>query len=292
MPLSDKGQPMYDKENHNETLGGQIHWPSEKWWQLVGDQHEATQHCEARAHKEHACECLQELFSSHSVPTKLSSRTRQPLAFHNNKVPRTPCISANAIEALKALMASDGDGDDEYCTITSHGSQVHGKLKTKLCPLVKVVFGFHSSQSKSIIKKNHLLAEALKEGTNFAFKHMVPMEEDHHSPTHTGTCTHSKIECCIDKWATGKQGDIPFTTQEYHLVYEAYLKCLQDFDVATKEVSVLLAICTRIYEASHIHSGASAITVESQCKVSACIIAAAIQAHQEGSTMEDDSKSD
>ncbi|KAI6017028.1 hypothetical protein EDC04DRAFT_2539615, partial [Pisolithus marmoratus] len=54
--------------------------------------------------------------------------------------------------------------------ITSHGSQVCGKLKTKLRPFVEVVFGFHSSQSKSAIKKNQSLAEALKEGTNFAFK--------------------------------------------------------------------------------------------------------------------------
>ncbi|KAI6012377.1 hypothetical protein EDC04DRAFT_2904894 [Pisolithus marmoratus] len=36
--------------------------------------------------------------------------------------------------------------------------------------------GAHS-QSKSTIKTNQMLAEALKEGTNFAFKHMVPTEE-------------------------------------------------------------------------------------------------------------------
>ncbi|KAI6038725.1 hypothetical protein EDC04DRAFT_3018590 [Pisolithus marmoratus] len=90
------------------------------------------------------------------------------------------------------------------------------------------------------------------------------------------------IECCIDEWATGKQGNISFTTQEYHSVYEAYLKCLEDFDNATKEVCVLLAICTRIYEASHVHSSASAITTESQCKVSACIVATAIQEHERG----------
>ncbi|KAI6009185.1 hypothetical protein EDC04DRAFT_2581712, partial [Pisolithus marmoratus] len=57
--------------------------------------------------------------------------------------------------------------------ITSHGSQVHGKLKMKLHPLVKVMFSFHSSQSKSTIKKNCSLVEVLKEGTNFAFK--VPL---------------------------------------------------------------------------------------------------------------------
>ncbi|KAI5997341.1 hypothetical protein EDC04DRAFT_2904910 [Pisolithus marmoratus] len=54
--------------------------------------------------------------------------------------------------------------------ITNHGSQVHGELKAKLHPLIEAMFGFHSSQSKSAIKKNQSLAEALKEGTNSAFK--------------------------------------------------------------------------------------------------------------------------
>ncbi|KAI6110411.1 hypothetical protein EDD16DRAFT_1486531, partial [Pisolithus croceorrhizus] len=65
------------------------------------------------------------------------------------------------------------------------------------------------------------------------------------------------IKCCIDEWATGKQGDISFTTQEYHLVYEAYLKCLQDFDNATKDVGVLQVICARIYKASQYTSSTS-----------------------------------
>ncbi|KAI6030675.1 hypothetical protein F5J12DRAFT_779770 [Pisolithus orientalis] len=43
------------------------------------------------------------------VATKLSGASKQPLTFHNNKVARTPCISATAIEALEALMASDGE---------------------------------------------------------------------------------------------------------------------------------------------------------------------------------------
>ena len=43
-------------------------------------------------------------------------------------------------------------------------------LKTKLWPLMEVIFNFHSSQTKLAIKKNHTLAEELKEGANFAFK--------------------------------------------------------------------------------------------------------------------------
>ena len=51
-----------------------------------------------------------------------------------------------------------------------HGSQVYGELKAKLCPLVEVMFNFHSSQTKLVIKKNRTLAEELKEGANFVFK--------------------------------------------------------------------------------------------------------------------------
>ncbi|KAI5987433.1 hypothetical protein EDD15DRAFT_2372133 [Pisolithus albus] len=389
-------------------------------------------------------------FSNRVVRTKLGGGTKQPLAFRNNKVPRTPRISASMIEAIEALMSSDRETEDESGTIsaiasikqkrlkdkrkettlsehegtrnagecagpkrqretglededpisvkaqkltehegrprakdyddmtqefvtaavaeyrarlcaqspmpdhsqessllaaswakacqvtgvkltrspdiskliTSRGSQVRGELKTKLRPLVEVMFGFHSSQSKSAIKKNRSLAEALKEGTNFAFKHMAPMEEDRRGflkapliqkiintmwfankhdegvmfPEHfkpfpypTLALVLTAIECCIDEWATGKRGDIPFTTQEYRPVYEAYLKCLQDFDYATKDVGVLWAICTRIYEAGRVHSGAGALTTESQCKVSARVVAAAIQEHHDGSTTEDES---
>ena len=54
--------------------------------------------------------------------------------------------------------------------ITIHGLQLHSELKAKVHPLVEVMFNFHSSQTKTAIKKNHTLAEELKEGTSFAFK--------------------------------------------------------------------------------------------------------------------------
>ncbi|KIM50121.1 hypothetical protein SCLCIDRAFT_146273, partial [Scleroderma citrinum Foug A] len=56
------------------------------------------------------------------------------------------------------------------------------------------------------------------------------------------------IECCVDEWATGTHTDIPFTVHDYHGRYESHLKCLQDFDEAMKEFSMLKGICDRIYE--------------------------------------------
>ncbi|KIM66112.1 hypothetical protein SCLCIDRAFT_71152, partial [Scleroderma citrinum Foug A] len=144
--------------------------------------------------------------------------------------------------------------------ITNCGLQVHGKLKVKLCPLMEVMFSFHSSQTKSAIKKNHVLAEELKESANFAFKVCfsphhgflkAPIiqkvintmwftnENDegikHHSwfkpfllPALALVLT--VIECCIDEWTTGTHMDIPFTVHDYRVGYESHLKCLQDFD--------------------------------------------------------------
>jgi len=42
--------------------------------------------------------------------------------------------------------------------------------------------------------------------------------------------------------------DTAFTVHDYHTAYESHLKCLQDFDEATKEYGVLKGICARIYE--------------------------------------------
>ncbi|KAI5982758.1 hypothetical protein EDC04DRAFT_2498380, partial [Pisolithus marmoratus] len=148
--------------------------------------------------------------------------------------------------------------------VTSHGSQVHSQLKTKLHPLVKAMFSFHSSQSKNAIKKNWALAEGLKEGTNFAFKVQVLPSTYHGKYQHmalliqkiintmwfankhdNGVVFHNyfklfplpalalvlaAIECCIDEWVMGTRMDIIFTIQEYHGTYESHLKCLRAFE--------------------------------------------------------------
>ncbi|KAI6015945.1 hypothetical protein EDC04DRAFT_2577895, partial [Pisolithus marmoratus] len=115
-----------------------------------------------------------------------------------------------------------------------------------------------------------------------------------------------EIKCCIDEWATGKQGDISFTMQEYHSVYGSYVKCLQDFNSTTKAIGILPMICSRIYKVSQyvlstctldalvlnclsVHSGASTLTMEPQCKVSVHVIAATIQEHEDGMTTGDKS---
>ncbi|KIM59739.1 hypothetical protein SCLCIDRAFT_27134 [Scleroderma citrinum Foug A] len=178
-----------------------------------------------------------------------------------------------------------------------------------------------SSQTKLAIKKNHTLAEEIKEGANFAFKHRALLQDDCHgflkvpiiqkiintmwfaNKNNEGIKHHTHfkpfplpalalvltaIECCIDEWMTGTHADIPFMVQNYCATYDSHLKCLQDFDEVTKEFGVLNGIHTRIFEDGHIHSRVAALSMQLQNVVSAQIIAVAIKEHQEGSMMENE----
>ncbi|KAI6095823.1 hypothetical protein EV401DRAFT_2083474 [Pisolithus croceorrhizus] len=176
-----------------------------------------------------------------------------------------------------------------------------------------------------MIKKNHTLAEGLKEGTNFAFKvtqHMAAKEDMRRgflkapliqkivntmwfaNKHDDGVVLHNHfkpfpypalalvlmaIECCIDEWMTGMQTDIPFTIQEYRAAYESHLKCLQAFEDATKTYNVLPSICSKLYEVGCIHSGATPLSALAEVTVSVRVIATAIKEHEEGSTTEDES---
>jgi hypothetical protein len=54
--------------------------------------------------------------------------------------------------------------------MTKRTSHVRGELKTKMRGLTASFFGFRTSRSTVAIQANRDLAEALKEGTSFAFK--------------------------------------------------------------------------------------------------------------------------
>lgn len=56
-----------------------------------------------------------------------------------------------------------------------------------------------------------------------------------------------QIECGIDEWATGIKTDVPFAATEYRGVYEAHLKCLDEFDKHTKKHELLDKICMKLY---------------------------------------------
>ena len=55
------------------------------------------------------------------------------------------------------------------------------------------------------------------------------------------------MECGIDEWGTGVKIDIPFTAANYRPVFDAHLKCLHEFQEATKKHRLLDKICTKLY---------------------------------------------
>jgi len=67
------------------------------------------------------------------------------------------------------------------------------------------------------------------------------------SHSHSPLQSHSH-DCKAFEWTTGMWTDIAFTVHDYHVIYASHLKCLQDFDEATKEFSVLKGICAKIYK--------------------------------------------
>ncbi|KAI6001460.1 hypothetical protein EDD15DRAFT_2478579 [Pisolithus albus] len=237
-------------------------------------------------------------------------------------VAETSLLDASWVQACKATGVNLYRSPQLAKIVTSRGSQVRGQLKTKLRPLVEAIFGFHSSQSKSAIKKNRSLAEGPKDGSNFAFKHMSADENERRGflkapliqkiintmwfankhddgirfhkyfmpiPYPALALVLTAIECCIDEWSTGTRTDIPFTIQEYRTTYDSHPKCLQAFAEAMKTYDVLPSICRRLYEVGRIHSGAAPLTAPTEVTVSAQIIATAIKEHEEGSTTEDES---
>ncbi|KAI6166686.1 hypothetical protein EDD17DRAFT_1855258 [Pisolithus thermaeus] len=210
-----------------------------------------------------------------------------------NHIAETSLLDVSWVQACKATGVNLDRTPQLAKIVTGRGSQVCGQLKTKLRPLIKAIFGFHSSQSKSAVKKNQSLAEGLKEGMNFAFKALgflkapliqkiintmwfVNKHDDsirfhkHFKPFPYPALALvlTAIECCIDEWTMGIQVDIPFTIQEYRGTYDSHLKCLQAFEEATKTHNVLPAICMRLYEVGCIHSGAAPFSAPTEVTIS------------------------
>ena len=55
------------------------------------------------------------------------------------------------------------------------------------------------------------------------------------------------MECGIDEWGMGIKTDITFTAVDYRTVFAAHLKCLHNFQEATKKHELLDKICVKLY---------------------------------------------
>ncbi|KAJ7784981.1 hypothetical protein DFH07DRAFT_696783, partial [Mycena maculata] len=101
----------------------------------------------------------------------------------------------------------------------------------------------------------------------------------------------SAIECAIDEWATGIKTNVPFTSAEYHSVYQEQLKCFDLFEKHTEPRGILDNILTRMHSHGCFHSGAQPITpVASALALSRTALDAANKEYDEEEATESDSE--
>lgn len=204
--------------------------------------------------------------------------------------------------------------------ITNRGPQVRGELKTKIKPLVELNYGFRSGQDKKTIAFNRKLAENLKEGSAFAFKHVKekrglyknpilqmavnamwfanrrdegPSHPDIFGPQfprQAAALVLAVVENTIDEHLTGIKTDVPFTANDYRSVYESHLKALDEFAEYTAEHKILDKILTRMHTQGRFHSGAQPLATISKAAFSQKTLDDAIRENEEGSTTEDDTE--
>ncbi|KAJ7090947.1 hypothetical protein B0H15DRAFT_948698 [Mycena belliarum] len=204
--------------------------------------------------------------------------------------------------------------------ITNRGPQVRGELKTKIKPLVELNYGFKSGQDKKTIAFNRKLAEKLKEGSAFAFKHVKekrglyknpilqmavnamwfanrrdegPRHPDIFGPQfprQAAALVLAVVENTIDEHVTGIKTDVPFTANDYRSVYESHLKALNEFAEYTAEHKILDKILTRMHTQGRFHSGAQPLATISKAAFSQKTLDDAIRENEEGSTTEDDTE--
>ncbi|KAJ7844285.1 hypothetical protein B0H13DRAFT_2286426 [Mycena leptocephala] len=196
--------------------------------------------------------------------------------------------------------------------ITSRGSQLRGELKTKIRPLIDVMYSFKSGQNKKTIAFNRKLAEDLKEGSVFAFKdieakkglykHPIlqsavnamwfanrhnegPRHPEFFSPCVPEASLPSSLR--IDERLTGIKTDVPFTVNDYRSIYEGHVKALEEFAVHTAKYQLLDKILKRMHTVGRFHSGAQPLNTPSTSAFSKQILDAALKEYEEGSTTDD-----
>ncbi|TDL21927.1 hypothetical protein BD410DRAFT_700563, partial [Rickenella mellea] len=165
--------------------------------------------------------------------------------------------------AKDAWMIALKDHDAEYIKptteviklITRRAPQVRGELKTKVRPLVAVMYGFEDSYKNGTARKNAELVDELKE--EYAFVYKVFFSSDTPAsglyqhpilqkvinlmwfanksdegiahpeyftpfPAKALALVATVIECCLDEWASGTRVDVPFTSTAYSSVFSAH----------------------------------------------------------------------
>ncbi|KAF8833123.1 hypothetical protein BDN67DRAFT_860331, partial [Paxillus ammoniavirescens] len=153
--------------------------------------------------------------------------------------------------------------------ITNRTWHLTGELKSKICLLVEVMYGFESSAEPAVKAQNRKLVEDLTEEFGFCYKSLgdpmgdVPCKglyehkiirkavnisfyKDKRAkgvvysqyfqlfPVAGKALILTVIEACIDEWSSGEWCDIQFNEPIYKPIYHIHLAQLQKFGKYTK----------------------------------------------------------
>ncbi|KAF8193587.1 hypothetical protein K438DRAFT_1828910 [Mycena galopus ATCC 62051] len=204
--------------------------------------------------------------------------------------------------------------------ITSQMSQMRGEVKSEVRGLIELTFGFASGQNKKNIRKNHQLAEDLKEDMGYAYEvnpsksqgrkglykagiiqkttnlmwfgnrraegAMNPEMFGPALPKPTLALVLTAIECGIDEWATGIKTDVPFTSADYRTTYTDHIASLTAFEKRSAPRDILGNILTRLHNVGRFHSGSQPLVAARTISLSTSAIDAAIKEYDENSETE------
>ncbi|KAF9237172.1 hypothetical protein BU15DRAFT_33072, partial [Melanogaster broomeanus] len=172
-------------------------------------------------------------------------------------------------EACKECKAQINFNNEVIQLITNRMWHLTSELKSKIRPLVEVMYGFESSAKTAIKARNRKLVEDLTEDFGFCYKSLGDPAND---VPHKGLYEHkiiqkavniafykdkrdegvrflqyfqpfpvagkalvlTVIEACINEWSSGERCDIQFSEPVYKPVYRTHLAQLHRFGEYTK----------------------------------------------------------
>ncbi|KIK73703.1 hypothetical protein PAXRUDRAFT_37067 [Paxillus rubicundulus Ve08.2h10] len=146
--------------------------------------------------------------------------------------------------------------------ITNQVWQLSGELKTKICPLIKTMYGFENSMKPVDLK------------TDFGLCYQSLGNPDKDVP-HSGLYEHRIIQKAIniayyynkkdEGWSEGEHVDVHFSKPTYKDVYDKHMVNLCRFNAQTREYGILLKLLKRLDANGQLNARVD-VKVEASCQ--------------------------
>ncbi|KAG1738658.1 uncharacterized protein EDB91DRAFT_1249196 [Suillus paluster] len=199
-------------------------------------------------------------------------------------------------EACSSYEIDMGFNGEIIQMITHRTLHLTSKVKRKVCPLVKNIYGFKSTNRESIKSRNRKLTCQLKDKFGLCYqdlgdkKNNIPHSGLFRSrlnqqaenllwycnkknegivfekffspfPIPALALVYTTAECCIDEWYDGKRVDISFSSSEYREAYDMHLVNLKKFHTQMKDQGILDGILAEFNNNGRLHAKVDPINI-------------------------------